>query len=146
MEIQQIKSAALAKRNSGDFVGAEAMFRQALAALPDDLDSLHMLGVLCFRTGRAPEAMELFLRAGILSGWRVPAITRNFGLASNHVYVDDIVVKRIAYRAWLNARRRAIKPSRPLVTVVVLLTITRALLQCVLIPFIAKLGAALSLW
>ena len=119
MEIQQIKSAALAKRNAGDFVGAEAMFREALAALPDDLDSLHMLGVLCFRTGRAPEAMELFLRAGILSGWRVPAITRNFGLASNYVYVDDIVVKRIAYRAWLNARRRAIKPSRPLVTVVV---------------------------
>ena len=119
MEIQQIKSAALAKRNAGDFAGAEVMFRQALAALPDDLDSLHMLGVLCFRTGRAPEAMELFLRAGILSGWRVPAITRNFGLASNYVYVDDIVVKRIAYRAWLNARRRAIKPSRPLVTVVV---------------------------
>ena len=119
MEIQQIKSAALAKRNAGDFAGAEAMFRQALSNAPDDLDCLHMLGVLCFRTGRAPEAMELFLRAGILSGWRVPAITRNFGLASNYVYVDDIVVKRIAYRAWLNARRRAIKPSRPLVTVVV---------------------------
>ena len=119
MEIQQIKSAALAKRNAGDFAGAEVMFRQALSNAPDDLDCLHMLGVPCFRTGRAREAMGFFLRAGMLSGWRVPAITRNFGLASSHVYGDEIIVKRIAYRAWLNARRRAIKPSRPLVTVVV---------------------------
>ncbi len=119
MEIQQIKSAALAKRNAGDFAGAEAMFRQALTAAPDDLDCLHMLGVLCFRTNRAREAMEFFFRAGMLSGWRVPAITRNFGLASNHVYGDDIIVKRIAYRAWLSVRQRAMRPSSALVTVVV---------------------------
>ena len=94
------------------------MFRQASAALPDDLDCLHMLGVLCFRTGRAREAMGLFFCAGMLSHWRIPAITSNFGLASSHVYGDDIIVKRIAYRTSLNARRRAISPSRPLVTVV----------------------------
>ena len=119
MDIQEIKSAALAKRNAGDFVGAEAMFRQALALAPGDVDCAHMLGVLCFRQGRAREAMHYFATAGVLAQWQVPAITRNFGLALSHVYAGEITVKRIAYLAWLSQRRRAVKPVNPLVTVVV---------------------------
>jgi glycosyltransferase involved in cell wall biosynthesis len=119
MDIQQIKSAALAKRNAGDFVGAEAMFRQAFTLAPSDVDCAHMLGVLCFRQGRAREAMHYFATAGMLAQWQVPAITRNFGLALSHVYAGEITVKRIAYLAWLSQRRRAVKPVNPLVSVVV---------------------------
>jgi glycosyltransferase involved in cell wall biosynthesis len=119
MDIQQIKSAALAKRNAGDFVGAETMFRQAFALAPGDVDCAHMLGVLCFRQGRAREAMHYFATAGMLAQWQVPAITRNFGLALSHVYAGEITVKRIAYLAWLSQRRRAVKPANPLVSVVV---------------------------
>jgi glycosyltransferase involved in cell wall biosynthesis len=119
MDIQQIKSAALAKRNAGDFVGAEAMFRQAFVLAPDDVDCAHMLGVLCFRQGRAREAMHYFATAGMLAQWQVPAITRNFGLALSHVYAGEITVKRIAYLAWSSQRRRMVKPVNPLVSVVV---------------------------
>ncbi len=119
MDIQEIKSAALAKRNAGDFVGAETMFRQAFALAPGDVDCAHMLGVLCFRQGRAREAMHYFATAGMLAKWQVPAITRNFGLALSQVYAGEITVKRIAYLAWLSQRRRAVKPVNPLVTVVV---------------------------
>lgn len=119
MDIQEIKSAALAKRNEGDFVGAEAMFRQAFAASPGDVDCAHMLGVLCFRQGRAREAMHYFATAGMLAKWQVPAITRNFGLALSHIYASEITVKRIAYLAWLSQQRRRAKPTNPLVSVIV---------------------------
>jgi glycosyltransferase involved in cell wall biosynthesis len=119
MDIQEIKSAALAKRNAGDFVGAEAMFRQAFALAPHDVDCAHMLGVLCFRQGRAREAMHYFATAGMLAQWRMPAITRNFGLALSHVYTGEITVKRIAYLAWLSEKRRAGKSVSPLISVVV---------------------------
>ncbi len=122
MDIQEIKSAALAKRNAGDFVGAEAMFRQAFALAPRDVDCAHMLGVLCFRQGRAREAMHYFATAGMLAQWQVPAITRNFGLALSHIYAGEITVKRIAYLAWLSQRQRLVKPLNqinPLVSVVV---------------------------
>ena len=119
MDIQEIKSAALAKRNAGDFVGAEAMFRQAFALAPGDVDCAHMLGVLCFRQERAREAMHYFATAGRLAQWQVPAITRNFGLALSHVYASEITVKRIAYLAWLSQRKRAVTRVSPLVSVVV---------------------------
>lgn len=119
MDIQEIKSAALAKRNAGDFAGAEAMFRQAFALAPRDMDCAHMLGVLCFRQGRAREAMHYFAAAGLLAQWRVPAITRNFGLALSHVYGGEITVKRIAYLAWLSEQQRHAKPVNPLVSVIV---------------------------
>jgi glycosyltransferase involved in cell wall biosynthesis len=119
MDIQEIKSGALAKRNAGDFVGAEAMFRRAFALAPGDVDCAHMLGVLCFRQGRALEAVHFFSTAGLMSRWQIPAITRNFGLALSHVYASEITVKRIAYLAWLSQRRRAVKPVNPLVSVVV---------------------------
>ena len=44
MEIQQIKSEALAKLNAGDLATAAAMFQQALLIAPNDVDCLHMLG------------------------------------------------------------------------------------------------------
>jgi glycosyltransferase involved in cell wall biosynthesis len=119
MDIQQLKSAALAKRNAGDFAGAEAMFRQAFALAPRDMDCAHMLGVLCFRQGRAYEAMHYFAVAGLLAQWQVPAITRNFGLALSHVYGGEITVKRIAYLAWLSEQQRRAKPVNPLVSVIV---------------------------
>ena len=118
-ELQRLKSGALARRHAGDLAGAESMFRHALSLAPDDVDCVHMLGVLCFRTGRTLEAMRFFARAAVLSDWQIGGITRNFGLALCHEYGDSITTKTIAYQAWLNARRRKTKLAAPLVTVVV---------------------------
>ncbi len=52
MNIQQLKSEALAKLNAGDMASAAAMFQQALLLAPNDLDCLHMLGELFFRVSR----------------------------------------------------------------------------------------------
>jgi Flp pilus assembly protein TadD len=119
MDIEQLKSAALVRRNAGDFVSAEAMFRQAMAMAPDDVDCAHMVGVLCFRTGRAREAMHFFLRAGMLSEWKNAVVARNFGLALSFLHGDAVALQRIAYQTWLSARRRQAKPVTPLVTVIV---------------------------
>lgn len=117
--VEQLKSGAMAMRNAGDFAGAEAMFRRALTIAPNDLDCVHMLGVLCFRTGRAREAMHLFSRAGMLSNWQVPAVRLNFGFAAGAVHGEAITQKRIAYQVWQRARHRDLQVVNPLVSVVV---------------------------
>jgi glycosyltransferase involved in cell wall biosynthesis len=119
MDIEQLKSAALIRRNAGDFEGAEAMFRQALTMAPNDVDCAHMVGVLCFRTGRAREAIHFFLRAGMLSEWKNAVVARNFGLALSFLHGDAVALQRVAYQTWLSARRRHAKPVTPLVTVIV---------------------------
>jgi glycosyltransferase involved in cell wall biosynthesis len=119
MEIQQIKSEALAKLNAGDISGAAAMFQQALLIAPNDVDCLHMLGELFSRTGQMREAVHFFSAAGVSSNWTVSATTQSFGLALSRLYGAEFTVRRLAYLAWINARQRAAKPTNPLVTVIV---------------------------
>ena len=119
MDIQQIKAAALAKVNAGDAAGAAAMFRQALQIAPNDVDCLHMMGELFFRSGQMREAVHFFSAAGVSANWTIPATTQKFGLSLSNIYGAEFTVRRIAYLAWLNARRRRAKPVSPLVTVIV---------------------------
>jgi glycosyltransferase involved in cell wall biosynthesis len=118
-EIQLIKAAALAKRNAGDYAAAEALFRSAHARAPDDIDCVHMLGVICFRDGRAHEAMQFFLRAGMLSGWQVAPIRLNFGLAAAQAHAKSMVAKVSEYRQSLQNRATARANTNVLVSVVI---------------------------
>jgi glycosyltransferase involved in cell wall biosynthesis len=119
MEIQQIKSEALAKLNAGDVASAAAMFQQALLLAPNDMDCLHMLGELFSRTGQMREAVHFFSAAGVSSNWTIGATTQSFGLALSRLYGAEFTVRRLAYLAWINARQRNAKPATPLVTVIV---------------------------
>jgi glycosyltransferase involved in cell wall biosynthesis len=119
MDLQQIKAAALAKVNAGDATAAAAMFRQVLQIAPNDVDCLHMMGELFFRSGQMREAVHFFSAAGVSANWTIPATTQKFGLSLSNIYGAEFTVRRIAYLAWLNARRRRAKPVSPLVTVIV---------------------------
>lgn len=48
---------------SGDFNMAEAIARSLLAAIPEDTVATLFLGLVCYRTGRLPEALRFFSRA-----------------------------------------------------------------------------------
>ena len=44
---------AVRLHQAGDLSGAEALYKQAIAAAPDDADALHLLGVLCHQMGES---------------------------------------------------------------------------------------------
>ena len=51
--------AARAEHRAGRFAAAEALFRQVLAATPNDAHALHELGMLSYQTGRHAQAADL---------------------------------------------------------------------------------------
>jgi tetratricopeptide (TPR) repeat protein len=55
--------AALERFQIGQLPQAEALCRQALAAQPDYVDALHLLGLIAYRTGRLSLTVELIRRA-----------------------------------------------------------------------------------
>ena len=54
---------ALAAHQAGQFAEAEALYREILAARPDDFDALHLLGVLDYQNGRLARAADGIGRA-----------------------------------------------------------------------------------
>lgn len=54
---------AMALHRAGRLAKAEAAYRHILEIAPDHADALHLLGLLAFQQGRAPEALELVDRA-----------------------------------------------------------------------------------
>jgi tetratricopeptide (TPR) repeat protein len=93
--LRDIMLSALACQRRGDLPGAEALYRQALTLQPDEPDCLHMLGVVCYETGRNREAYELVYRALSLTGWRIESMRHNMAL---------VLVKLLAYADTGNAR------------------------------------------
>ncbi|HEV8502088.1 MAG TPA: glycosyltransferase [Casimicrobiaceae bacterium] len=88
---------ALAAHRTGSLGRAEALYRRAIADNPDDLDSLHMLGVVQFERMRYREALDLLWDAAERTGWAVPDIRHNVGL---------VLAKLLSPRA--NARQEAL--------------------------------------
>jgi predicted TPR repeat methyltransferase len=54
---------AISRHRAGDIAFAEAAYLAYLAAIPDDADALHYLGILRHQQHRTPEAIELVRRA-----------------------------------------------------------------------------------
>jgi len=61
--IQQTFDLALQHQRARQFLEAEPLYRQILAAEPKHFDALHNLGVLCFQTKRYEPAIDLIRRA-----------------------------------------------------------------------------------
>ena len=71
---------ALQHHQAGRLGEAEALYREILAANPDDADALQLLGLLCLHRGEALGAVELIERAVRLDG-QAPDYHCNLGIA-----------------------------------------------------------------
>ncbi len=66
--ITEALSMAVAHHQSGRLQAAEQIYRQILAAQPDQVDAIHLLGVLAHQLGKHEIAVELIGRAIMLNG------------------------------------------------------------------------------
>lgn len=62
-ELQQMLSAAMAHHQAGSLAEAEALYQRVLAAMPNQPDALHLLGVLWHQTNRSAQGLELIDRS-----------------------------------------------------------------------------------
>jgi len=119
----QLMRTALREQEARRLDDAERLYREALELVPDEPDALHMLGVIRYERGDLSEAKTLVIRALDLSGWQLPAMRQNLGLIlskdSAAWDADASIALRERYRAMQSARDAAVRPSNPLVSVVV---------------------------
>ena len=78
--LSSLMTSALREQRAGNFAVAETLYRQVLDREPDEIDSLHMLSVICYQTQRLWEAFLLIRRALDLTGWQLASMRYNFGL------------------------------------------------------------------
>lgn len=114
-------NAALGKQRAGQLADAEALYRSVLATRPEEADALHMLGVICFQTGRFAEALALILRAIDCVPGPVPALYGNLALALHSAVSGKNLAHaarlRMAYADFQKAPSHG--KSSPLVSIVV---------------------------
>lgn len=63
MPLAQAMTEATRFHQQGNLAGAEPIYRSVLARHADLFDALHLLGVLCFQTGRLPESLQWLNKA-----------------------------------------------------------------------------------
>src|SRR5512140_1127956 len=71
---------ALAAHKAWALERAETLYRRALAADPNDVESLHMLGVVHFERRRYRESLELLWDAAERTGGNDATLRQNLGL------------------------------------------------------------------
>src|SRR5437016_9135050 len=71
---------ALREQRAGNLAAAETLYRAVLDRQPDEADSLHMLGVICYQTQRLWEAFRHIRRALDQTAWHVASMRYNLGL------------------------------------------------------------------
>jgi tetratricopeptide (TPR) repeat protein/SAM-dependent methyltransferase len=79
-DVEQVFGRAIGFHQAGQLSQAETLYRQVLAAVPDHLDGLNLLGVLALQTGRSELAVELIGKAIALNA-KVPDFHNNMGEA-----------------------------------------------------------------
>jgi glycosyltransferase involved in cell wall biosynthesis len=114
---------ALEAQRAGRLDEAEAIYRQVLAAAPDEPDALHMLGVVRYEQGEFAEAQAMVQRALDLTGWQYAEYRQNLGLIvskrADAAGAAELAERRRDYLRW-DADRRAVRSgAEPLVSVVV---------------------------
>jgi predicted O-linked N-acetylglucosamine transferase (SPINDLY family) len=72
--------AAMAHHQAGRLADAERLYREVLRVQPENIDALHLLGVLAGQTGHADLAIEMIERASRAQP-RNPVFLENLGLA-----------------------------------------------------------------
>lgn len=87
---------ALAAQQRGDLERAATLYRQALQAEPDNIDALHMLGVIHFTRGDLVAAERLIRRADGLCPLPVPEIHHNLTMLRERIAMTDRQVESVA--------------------------------------------------
>ena len=80
---------ALQNQLAGKFSQAEQLYRAALELDANNIDALHMLGVVCMERFRHAEALDLLYRAAELTHWAQPQIFHNLGLVIARLSTRD---------------------------------------------------------
>ncbi len=102
---------ALAAHQSGSLRRAEALYARALEANPQDVDSLHMLGVLQFQRMRYRDALDLLWEAAERTGWADATVLQNLGLVLAKLLSPQANARQEALVAAYVARTRALEAS-----------------------------------
>jgi len=116
-------TAALAHQQAGRFAAAAQLYENALAQNPALADAAHMLGVVCMELGRFDDAARHVRNAGVASGWQLPGVHHNYGIALGRLIARRGALLDAAMRARYDTAQsascRAQTDSNPLVSVVV---------------------------
>ncbi len=90
---------AVSQHQNGEFENAAQLYRQVLAAEPDNADALHMLGLLSYQAGQAGRAVDLISRSLAINPDFPPAIM-NLGNAllamQDHAKAEEIFRRALA--------------------------------------------------
>ena len=99
---------ALAAQLRANLPDAERLYRAALAIDAQAADALHMLGAICYQTGRLLEGYVLIRKALEETGWQIPMFRHNFALVlSAMLATDDAVEAMLSGEEELVARIEA---------------------------------------
>jgi glycosyltransferase involved in cell wall biosynthesis len=114
---------ALAAQQAQQFEAARVLYLEALCAVPEFPDALHMLGVVYLQTGDYASALDSIRRAGEAFDWTLPAVRHNARLAAVALLARGAVPEQvetwIAYRKWRDAPREARDAQSGRISVVV---------------------------
>jgi polysaccharide pyruvyl transferase WcaK-like protein/glycosyltransferase involved in cell wall biosynthesis len=80
---------ALVLQQAGNLQAAESLYRRVLESARDEPDCLHMLGVICYQTGRYVEAARLIWQALQITGWSVDPMKHNLSLVVSRMFDDS---------------------------------------------------------
>jgi glycosyltransferase involved in cell wall biosynthesis len=114
---------ALGQQRAGQLDEAEHLYRKALEVDPQEPNCLHMLGVICYQTGRPVEAFQFIRQALDLTDWAIEEMRHNLGLVLP-LLVDvlpetgDMEDKSTQYWASLDPKPQT-DVGQPLVSVVI---------------------------
>ena len=100
---------ALFAHQSGLLRRAETLYREAIAADPGDVESLHMLGVVHFERRRYRESLDLLWDAAERTGWKDPVLRQNMGLVLAKLLSPQANARQEELVAAYRARAREIE-------------------------------------
>jgi hypothetical protein len=102
---------ALAAHKSGSLRRAEELYRRALEVNADDVESLHMLGVVRFERRRYREALDLLWDAAERTGWNDAILRQNLGLVLAKLLSPQANARQEALVASYSIRKRALEAA-----------------------------------
>jgi GT2 family glycosyltransferase len=118
----QPRDEALAAHRAGALGRAEALYRRALEHDPEDLNVLHMLGVLQLTRMRYRDALDLLWDAAERTSWAIPKIRGNLGRVLAKLLTHEANRRQASvlaeFLAWEHSHGQARAEKSPLVTVV----------------------------
>ncbi|MGC2458074.1 MAG: glycosyltransferase [Gallionellaceae bacterium] len=115
---------ALQNQLAGKLSIAEKLYREALEMDADNIDALHMLGVVCMERFRYAEALDLLFRTAELSDWAIPQVRHNLGLVISRLLAHDVnarqellLTKHIEWKKFLESQNVSV--ALPLISVII---------------------------